>query len=238
MDQTEVAIHEIEVQVQAVAPSGLNIRVPFLEAEGEGAAGFEDGEDAHQPFVNCVALGQFSSCVLLSDNRREILKWPLMLFSHGDRVLLHAFGVLQQEGFEAAAIHLKTIEELRHRPTGHDGKVATKQHAVETGKHTVNASFVFADKLLHGNFPLDGPMTSTPISVQDCERSIWLRPAAAVGKTNALFRRTGPYRRTKLLRNRSQSHRSWVRSASFAWFFGLLCKLSTFCPARGPRAMR
>ena len=154
MDQTKVAIHEIEVQMQALAPSGLNKRPPFLEAEGEGAAGLEDGEDTHQSFVNAIALRQFPSRVLLSNRGSQILERPFILLGHGDRVVLHALGVLQQERLEAAALYIQSIEELRHRPARHDGQVAAKQHAVEAGKHTVNASFVLADELLHEVLPV------------------------------------------------------------------------------------
>src|SRR4051812_34050517 len=64
MDQPKVAIHEIEVQMQALSPSGLNKRPPFLEAEGEGAAGLEDGEDTHQPWSmpsRCASFRAVSS---------------------------------------------------------------------------------------------------------------------------------------------------------------------------------
>jgi hypothetical protein len=154
MDQTKVAIHEIEVQVQTFAPSGLNKRSPFLEAEGEGAAGLEHGEDTHQPLVNAIALRQFPSRVLLSNRGSQILERAFILLGHGDRVVLDALGVVQQERLEAGALHIHTVEELRHRPAGHDRKVAAKQHAVKTGKHTVDASFVLADELLHDALPV------------------------------------------------------------------------------------
>jgi hypothetical protein len=94
MDETEVAVHEVEVQVQTLAPGGPNEGTSPLEAEGEGAAGLKDGKDTHQPLLDAVALGQLSSRVLLADIRHEILKRPRMLLSHGDRMVLHAFGAL------------------------------------------------------------------------------------------------------------------------------------------------
>ena len=58
MDETEVAIHEVKVQMQTLAPGGLHEEPPFLEAEGEGAARLEDGEDTNQPLLDAVALRQ------------------------------------------------------------------------------------------------------------------------------------------------------------------------------------
>ena len=49
MEETEVSIHEVEIEVQTLAPDGPNEGTPPLEAEGEGAAGLEDGKDTHQP---------------------------------------------------------------------------------------------------------------------------------------------------------------------------------------------
>jgi hypothetical protein len=46
------------------------------------------------PSLDAVVLRQFSSVVLLSDSGGEILERPLVLFDHGDGVVLHAFGVL------------------------------------------------------------------------------------------------------------------------------------------------
>src|ERR1700694_1652938 len=100
--------------MQTLAPSGLSKRPSFWEAEGEGAAGLEDGVDTHQPLVNAIALRQFPSRVFLSNMGSQILERPVILFGHGDRMVLHAFGVVQQEWLQAAAIHIQTIEELRH----------------------------------------------------------------------------------------------------------------------------
>ena len=94
MDETEVAVHEVEIEMQTLAPSGLDEGTSLLETEGEGAAGLEDGKDTYQPLLDSVALGQLSSRVLLADIRHEILKRPRMLLSHGDRMVLHAFGAL------------------------------------------------------------------------------------------------------------------------------------------------
>ena len=64
-----------------------------------------------------------------------------MFIGHGRSHGFSAFGVFQQERFEAAEINLQTIEECGHGPTRHDREVASKQHAVETGKHAVTATF-------------------------------------------------------------------------------------------------
>jgi len=56
----------------------------------------------------------------------KVSKGPSMFFSHCYGVILHAFGVLQQERFQIAEIHIQAIKKLRHRPTGHNGEVAAK----------------------------------------------------------------------------------------------------------------
>ena len=35
--------------------------------------------------------------------------------------------------------------------TGHDGEIAAKDHAVETGQYAVNAILIFVDEFLHGS---------------------------------------------------------------------------------------
>jgi hypothetical protein len=47
MDETEVAVHKVEIEMQTLAPSGLDEGTSPLEAEGEGAAGLKDGKDTH-----------------------------------------------------------------------------------------------------------------------------------------------------------------------------------------------
>jgi hypothetical protein len=47
MDETEVAVHEVEIEMQTLAPSGLDEGTSLLETEGEGTARFENGEDTH-----------------------------------------------------------------------------------------------------------------------------------------------------------------------------------------------
>jgi hypothetical protein len=89
MDETEVAVHEVEIEVQALAPSGPDEGTSLLEA-----ARLKYGEDSHQPLLDAVALRKLPSRVLLADIRDEILKRSRMLLSHGDRMVLHAFGTL------------------------------------------------------------------------------------------------------------------------------------------------
>src|SRR3954452_12814419 len=84
MDQAKVAIHEIEVQVQAFAPGRLHEHPVLLEAQGESAARLEHGEDTHQPLFDAVALSQLSGCILLSNGGSKIFERALMLLSQSD----------------------------------------------------------------------------------------------------------------------------------------------------------
>src|ERR1700694_2842215 len=100
--------------MQTLAPSGLSKRPSFWEAEGEGAAGLEDGVDTHQPLVNAIALRQFPSRVFLSNRGSQILERPVILFGHGDRMVLHAFGAVQQEWLQAAGLPIRALAEFGH----------------------------------------------------------------------------------------------------------------------------
>ena len=67
-------------------------------------------------------------------------------------MILHAFGVLEQERSQtAAAILIQPIEEFGHGPTGHDGQVAAKDHTVETRQYAMNPILIFADEFFHGS---------------------------------------------------------------------------------------
>src|SRR5437867_6274007 len=128
MDQAEVSIHKVEVQVQTLPPCGFDkrtlIRKWLLEQKRERAAGLKDRENAHQAMLDSVALGKLSRRPILVDVGCEVSKWPSMFFRHRYRVLVHAFGVFKQKGFQIAEVHIQAIKEPRHRPTGHDGQVA------------------------------------------------------------------------------------------------------------------
>ena len=125
-----MAIHEVEVQVQTLSPCGFNegslIRKWFLEEKRERATGFKDGENTDQAVLDSIASGQLSRRLVFVDVGCKVSKGPSLFFSHCYGVILHAFGVLEQERFQIAEIHIQAIKKLRHRPTGHNGEVAAK----------------------------------------------------------------------------------------------------------------
>src|SRR5437867_8758082 len=108
MDQAEVTIHEVEVQVQTLPPCGFNertlIRAFFLEQERKGAAGFKNRENTHETMLDSVAVGEFPCGLFLLDVGCEVLERSSVFFGHRDRMILHAFGVLEQEPFQIAEI--------------------------------------------------------------------------------------------------------------------------------------
>ena len=81
--------------VQALAPGRLHKRAVRGEVKGEGAAGFEHREDAHQPLFNAVTFGQLSRGVFLAQAGGEILKRSIMLLGERNGVRFHALSVLQ-----------------------------------------------------------------------------------------------------------------------------------------------
>lgn len=85
--------------------------------------------------LDSIALGQLLRRLVFIDVGGEVLKWPSMLFGHRHGMILHACGVLEQERFQTAAILIQAVQEFGHGPTGHDGEVAAKDHAVETREY-------------------------------------------------------------------------------------------------------
>jgi len=117
--------------------------------ERKGAAGFKDGENTDQAVLDSIARGQLSRRLVFVDVGCKVSKRPSMFFSHCDGLIVHAFGVLEQERFQIAETHIQAIKKLRHRPAGHNGEVAAKYHAVETRECAINPIFIFADEFLH-----------------------------------------------------------------------------------------
>ena len=103
----------------------------FCEGRGpfRWAALSGDPEDIYrtdQAVLDSIARGQLSRRLVFVDVGCKVSKRPSMFFSHCDGVILHAFGVLEQERFQIAEIHIQAIKKLRHRSTGHNGEVAAK----------------------------------------------------------------------------------------------------------------
>jgi hypothetical protein len=153
MDQTEIAIHEVEVQMQAFPPCRLDeralTRFRLFEFERERTARFKDRVDTHQTLLDAIALGERSRGLLFINVRCQVLEWPSLALGHRHRMIFDAFRVFEQEWLEAREILLQTAEEFRHLPAGHDGKIAAKYHAVETAQHTMNPICIFANEFLH-----------------------------------------------------------------------------------------
>jgi hypothetical protein len=73
VNQPEVPIHEVVVEDEALAAGGLDERRPLAPAQGKGAAGFDRGEDADQPLLDPIPLGQLAGEILLARPFPEIL---------------------------------------------------------------------------------------------------------------------------------------------------------------------
>jgi len=158
VDETQFPVQEVVVQMQAFALGRLHVGLPSGEAQRERAARLEGREDAHQALRDALALGDLARRIFLAQLGAQVLERPPALARHGHRMRLDTFGVGQQERLDATAVDVVRLEQLRHRPARHDRQVATEQHAVEAGQHSVNAVLVLIDELLHGDLP---PCTPT-----------------------------------------------------------------------------
>ena len=72
---------------------------------------------------------------------------------HRDGVLYDPFGVLKEKPFQFSESNLGAVEELRHLPATHDRQIATKQHPIEAGQHTVNTFLMLGNEFLHDRPP-------------------------------------------------------------------------------------
>jgi hypothetical protein len=75
------------------------------------------------------------------------------LFSDLEGVPLHTLGVVKKERLQFPKSDSGTVEELRHLPTAHDRQIPTKQHPIETRKHTMNPVLVLLREFLHDFSP-------------------------------------------------------------------------------------
>ena len=68
-------------------------------------------------------------------------------------MLLYPFGVLKEKPFQFPESNLGAVEELRDLPATHDWQVATKQHPIAAGQHTVNTFLMLGNEFLHDRPP-------------------------------------------------------------------------------------
>jgi hypothetical protein len=168
VQQTQIAVHEVVVQVQALALGGLHVGLPGGEAQRERAARLQGREDTHQTIVDAVTLGDLARGIFLAHLGAQVLERPAVLASHGQCMRLDALGVGQQERLDAGTVDLVRLQQLRHRPPRHDWQIAAEQHAVEARQHAVDAVLVLVDERLHASLrsPHRGGRSSMPGSTR------------------------------------------------------------------------
>jgi len=72
-----------------------------------------------------------------------------------DGVLFDPLGMLKEKPFQFTESNLGAVEELRHLPAAHDRQIATKQHPIEAGQHTMNPFLMLGNEFLHDPGPQD-----------------------------------------------------------------------------------
>ena len=72
-----------------------------------------------------------------------------------DGVLFDPLGMLKEKPFQFTESNLGAVEELRHLPATHDRQIATKQHPIEAGQHTMNPFLMLGNEFLHDPGPQD-----------------------------------------------------------------------------------
>ena len=74
--------------------------------------------------------------------------WPTLQLGDID-------GVLKEKPLQFSESNLGAVEELRHLPAAHDRQIATKQHPIEAGQHTMNPFLMLGNEFLHDLGPQD-----------------------------------------------------------------------------------
>src|SRR6266851_3040786 len=73
VDQTELAIHEVVVELQALAFRWPDSCLVVLPPQRERSARLENGEHANKSLLDAVALGDLASQILLSRRLAQVL---------------------------------------------------------------------------------------------------------------------------------------------------------------------
>jgi hypothetical protein len=97
VDQPELAVDEIAVEVQALAPRGLDERVGLLPDQREGPARLQHGEDADQPLGDPVTRGDLPRHLLFAGRAAEILVGAARRMGHVEGVLFDPLRLREQE---------------------------------------------------------------------------------------------------------------------------------------------
>jgi hypothetical protein len=133
VDEAKVPVHEVVVEAQALPSSRLDEGRPFAPPEREGAAGFDHGEDADQPLLDPIALGQLACQLFLPRALPEVLVGPACACRHLPRVILEAVGLRQHEAFHLAPANPPGVEEAGHRVAAEERQIPPEQHPVKAG---------------------------------------------------------------------------------------------------------
>ena len=105
--------------------------------------------------LDLVPGSNFLGQLFFSDLFLKILKWASLLLGNIDGVLFDPLGMLKEKPFQFTESNLGAVEELRHLPATHDRQIATKQHPIEAGQHTMNPFLMLGNEFLHDLGPQD-----------------------------------------------------------------------------------
>ena len=157
--QAELAVDEIEIQVQALAHGGDQSQLPGFSVPTNrvGLAGLDAGQDADQPLFDAVLLHDLASEVLFGEaGGRQITKGAPLLAGQSLGVLLEPTGEPFGERAEVLVQDVLARQEDVHSVTIADGPQGSpKEHAVETRQYACDAALMPLQKTLHDDPPAD-----------------------------------------------------------------------------------
>ena len=83
VEKAELAVEEVEVEEEALAPRRSDRRAAVPVGQPEAAAGLDRREDADEPLGDPVAAGDLAGPLVLAHGGLEVLPGPARLLRHG-----------------------------------------------------------------------------------------------------------------------------------------------------------
>ena len=149
VDEAEVAVHEIVVEVQALASGIPDVRRATVPLQGKRSARLHRRQHAHQSLRNFVACGDPACHVLLPDDLPEVLVGPSGARTQVQGMSLEPGRLLEEKRLDALPANVLALEKPSHRRSAHDRQIAPKQHTVETTQSPTHPVGVLLDELVH-----------------------------------------------------------------------------------------
>ena len=147
VEETELAVQEVEVEEEALPPRRADHRPPLPRGEAKAAARLDRGEDAHQALADAIAAGDLAGALVLPHGGLEVLPGTARLLCDRVGVRPQPLRLSEHEGLELLEEHALVVEEVLHPVRVAEGQMALEEQAVETRERAGRGGGVLGDEL-------------------------------------------------------------------------------------------